>query len=86
MSKSGPVNVKQEPHPPLSGLSGETSKTKELKPLPFTTSAKPVASLLSIWTTELNAKSSTSHPDFKGRIVSQSKKAELYSFLKSSNK
>ena len=42
----------------------------------FTPSAKPVASLLSIWTTQLNAKASAGHPDFKGRIASQSNRAD----------
>ena len=51
----------------------------------FTPSAKPVASLLSIWTTQLNAKASAGHPDFKGRIVSQTNRADLYSFMKSNN-
>ena len=51
----------------------------------FTLSAKPVASLLSIWTTQLNAKASAGHPDFKGRIVSQTNRADLYSFMKSNN-
>lgn len=43
--------------------------------------AKPVASLLSIWTTQLNAKASHGHPEFRGRN-SQTNKAELYSFMK----
>ena len=51
----------------------------------FTPSAKPVASLLSIWTTQLNAKASAGHPDFKGRIVSQTNRADLYSFMKINN-
>ena len=45
--------------------------------------AKPVASLLSIWTTQLNAKASAGHPEFKGRITCQSNRAELYTFMKS---
>lgn len=52
---------------------------------PYPIPAKPVASLLSIWTTQLNAKASAGHPDFKGRIVSQTNRADLYSFMKSNN-
>ena len=44
--------------------------------------AKPVASLLSIWTTQLNAKATAGHPEFKGRILSQTNKADLYTYMK----
>ena len=50
------------------------------KPLPIP--AKPVASLLSIWTGRLHRKATGSHVEFAGR-VGYGERADLYSKLKS---
>jgi hypothetical protein len=72
-------NISKPDHSLASVKPGHHRKT------PYPIPAKPVASLLSIWTTKLNAKASAEHPEFKGRLSSQSNKADLYGYMRNGN-
>lgn len=73
---------KQAPHLHSTSASHQPSLAQQqpFKPLPVL--AKPVASVLSIWTSRQRAKASNSHVEFAGRRYGE--KAELYPSLNNS--
>ncbi|XP_011402687.2 PREDICTED: protein asunder homolog isoform X2 [Amphimedon queenslandica] len=73
--------AKEEPAIAKTQSVTSNNKVKGMRSSPYPVPAKPVASLLSIWTTQLNAKAMQGRPEFRGRAT-QSNKAELYTFMK----
>ena len=73
---------KPPPHPHSTPAPHQPSLSQQLNFKPLPVLAKPVASVLSIWTSRQRSKASSSHVEFAGRRYGE--KAELYPSLNNS--